>query len=527
MAEQTNDMRKKGAFSRLRLATAKDYIFPVSRRNMILIGGVGALAFLAVFAFDILFGKSHLISNGPLSSNHANFEQDCANCHTPAASVTNDKCSVCHEKYGDDLGVYTFKAHYVYRSNDLSRVSSSAKYATEERPCFACHPEHTGREAMITRVPDAQCLPCHPFGSFNGKHPQFEFFGKSSPDHAGLKFAHVAHVERVQKRENLVDIEKTCLYCHNPQPDGKNFQPMSFDRHCDACHLTTDDATPWLPIKAQADAPGVETLDTILQRQGPGTLWASYTNRNEFDLLGGSIKKKPIYHQDPWIMENLKMLRRQIYPEPGLTDLLKASGETSLPESKSLYREAIQTLRDYAAGLRSRPEREVQRELTQIDRYLKEVEEKLNNPHSPLDDTKFLLSTVRENPQLTPEQIAAFKNAAINLTKPCGKCHTVTNATILRVQKDQRVLQRAEFNHREHILQRRCLQCHTQIPFEEFIGNSAQLEPGRDQAAIQMIPAIQTCRECHQAGATSNRCVTCHYFHSNKTNRSNLLLYLD
>ena len=226
-------------------------------------------------------------------------------------------------------------------------------------------------------------------------------------------------------------------------------------------------------------------------------------------------------------MENLKMLRRQIYPEPGLIDLLKASGEVSLTESKSLYREAIQTLRDYATGLRSRPEREVQRELAQIDRYLKEVEEKLNNPYSPLDDTKFLLSTVQENPRVTPAQITEFKNVANNLTKPCGKCHTVVNATILRVQKDQRLLRRAEFNHREHILQRRCLQCHTQIPFEEFIGHSAQLDSSRDQAAIQMIPTIQTCRECHQPGATSNRCITCHYFHSNKTNRSNLLLYLD
>jgi hypothetical protein len=492
---------------------------------MFLIGGFAGLIVLAYAVFNIFLQKSTFISNGPLSSNHANFEGECTACHTQFASVTSEKCSVCHEKYGDKLGVYTFSAHYLYRSDDFRRLVPSEN----ESACFTCHPEHLGREANVTNVPDSRCLKCHEFGSFNKKHPQFEFVARLIPDNSNLKFAHVKHVERVQKRENLVDIEKACLYCHNPQPDGKKFQPINFDRHCDACHLTSSTATPWLKIQAgkNSNTPGVKTLEAIQKSQGPGTLWAFYTNLNEFQKRGDRVRKSPIYHQDPWIMENLKGLRRKIYPNLGIVDLLKASGDIPSQEVRLLYKEAVQTLKDYAIALRARPERSIQRELNKINRYIEEIENKLRDPYSPLDDTKFLLSTVEKNPNLSKGQIEQFEKFINKLTEPCQMCHVVSNATILRVQKDQRELKRAEFNHRDHILQRRCLDCHTAIPFIEFIGNSSKLDETKDRSAIQNIPTIETCQQCHQPKVTSNRCITCHFFHPNKSQRSNLLLYLD
>lgn len=518
-------MRKKGTFSDLRLSVAKKYVIPMSRRWMIYFGGIAALVFLGYALLNIFFQKSNFISNGPLSSNHANFEKDCASCHTKFASVTDEKCSVCHEKYGDKLGVYTFNAHYLYRSDDFRRLVP----AENEKPCLSCHPEHLGREVIITNVPDSRCLQCHKFGSFNHKHPQFEFADKQIPDNSNLKFTHIKHVERVQQRQNLVDIEKSCLYCHNPQPDGKNFQPINFDRHCDACHLTSSTATPWLRIQAgkNSNVPGVKTLETIQKRQGPGMLWAFYINLNEFQKRGNRVRKSPIYHQDPWIMENLQMLRRKLYPNLGLVDLLKASEDVPSNNVRILYQEAIQTLREYSIGLRSSPEPEVQRDLARINQYLNDVEKKLRDPYSPLDDTKFLLSTVEENPKLAKGQIEDFKNFINKMTQPCQQCHAVSNASILRVQKDQRVLRRAEFNHRDHILQRRCLDCHSKIPFLEYIGKSNELDQSRDRAALQNIPSIETCQECHQGAMTSNRCITCHFFHPNKSQRSNLLLYSD
>jgi hypothetical protein len=48
-----------------------------------------------------------------------------------------------------------------------------------------------------------------------------------------------------------------------------------------------------------------------------------------------------------------------------------------------------------------------------------------------------------------------------------------------------------------------------------------------DRSSIQNVPKIESCTECHNSSESSNRCVTCHYFHPNKTNRSSLLLYID
>ena len=331
------------------------------------------------------------------------------------------------------------------------------------------------------------------------------------------------------KREKLVDVEKSCMYCHNPKPDGKSFEAINFSRHCSACHLSSGAATPWLKIESgnNSRSPGVKTLQTMQKQPEPGAVSAFYINPNEFKKRGNKVKKSPIYHEDPWIMENLKSLRHWIYPNLGLVDLLKTSGDVSSNNVSILYREAVQTLREYAFGLRSRPERFVQRDLFRIDQYLRVVEKRLRDPYNPLDDTKFLLGTAVKNSSLTRAEIREFEKFTDLLTEPCQVCHLVANASILRVQKDQQILRRAEFNHRDHILQRRCLDCHSRISFPESAGPAATAIQSIDQARIQNIPGIETCQECHQAKVTSNRCITCHNFHPNKSQRSNLLLYLD
>jgi hypothetical protein len=555
MAKKENDKDKKGAFGAIRLSVSKKYLFPDPRRTMMVIGGLGCLTVLVYLIADLMFLKSSVTTSGPLSSFHAKFEKDCASCHTKFESVTNAKCSVCHEKTGDELGIYTLAAHEVYRSGDLQRITSSAKRATsaeKEHACFLCHQEHEGREALITSVPDSRCTDCHVFGSFNKNHPQFEFAAKQIPDDSTMKFTHIRHVQEVVKREKLVDIERACLYCHNPQPDGKNFSPIAFEAHCGACHLTPNMETPPLRIKDLNDpaAPGVETLEALRARRSPGTTWVANTNPNEFKIKPGNrLVKAPIYHEDPWIMENLKMIRRRLYPDLGFVDLLKTIGNVSTPNSSSpsIYNEAMQTLQDYATGLRGRPELEVQRDLARIDSLLKMTQKKLRRqPHrvahggrQAMANFKLVMPPPKLNPSLAPAQIQDLNLFVEDLTKPCQECHVVANAGISRVRNDQKILFRAEFNHRAHILQRRCLECHTEIPIVAHTGNGTNgtngtngangmvVSKSKDRAAIQNIPAIENCRACHNANETSNRCVTCHYFHPNKTNRSSMLLYLD
>jgi len=492
---------------------------------------------LGYYVIDFFFLKNSVTASGPLSSPHAKFEKNCASCHEPFKAATSEKCSVCHEKTGDKLGVYTFTGHYVYRSGEMQRLkTAAANFSAKETACAVCHQEHQGRNAFITNVPDNYCTSCHVYGSFNKNHPQFQFVTKRIPDDSTLAFTHIKHVKEIVKREKLTDIERACLYCHNPQPDGRHFEPIEFETHCNACHLTGTIATPALKIKTAGNLlePGVETLETIRNRRSLGTAWAFNTNPNEFQIKPGNrLVKSPIRHEDPWILENLKTIRRTLYPNLGLAELLKTAGETAMQNKPAattpIYLEAIQFLQEQAAGLRGRPEPEVQSELAKIDSLLKAARNKIQRQSLLNGEPKFVWPAVKVNASLNPDQIAGLNDLAASLTAPCRECHTVENAAILRVQKDQRILRRAEFNHRAHIVQRRCLECHTQIPIipPRRDAGAATIKSAQDRAAIQNIPDIENCRACHNSEETSNRCVTCHYFHPDKTNRSNMLLYLD
>jgi hypothetical protein len=325
------------------------------------------------------------------------------------------------------------------------------------------------------------------------------------------------------------------LYCHNPEPDGKHFTPIDFDKHCaGSCHYPVAPETPSLTIVDGSDKPGVETLEMIQRRRGPGTLWAFYTNPNEFRSDGGRVVKSPVYHKDPWILENLASLRKMLYPNLGLTELLNATGNPAIDDKTDLYMEAIAALKNYGAELAVRPEPEVQAELGRIDSLLKIAQQQMMDPTGGTMASGFLPLAGNENPGLTPDQRNDLERFANKLTKDCQKCHRVEHASILRVRADQRVLKRAEFDHRAHIIQRPyCLDCHNEIPVEQMLlGDSASvvlLKPKADSidsSKTQNIPRRENCFQCHTPSAASNMCVTCHYMHPNKTNRANLRLFV-
>ncbi len=515
---------EKGYFSDVRLPVTKKYVYPRSRKVMFFIGGVGALLIVAVFAFNTTVQRGTLISNGPLSSNHALFGEDCSTCHTPFGDVTDAQCESCHEKYGDELGIHTFASHYLYRSGDFTRVVPSP----DEVSCMTCHTEHVGRQTPITNVVDGRCLSCHDFGSFNTRHPEFEPTAEALADEANLKFPHAYHVSEVKDYQDLSDVEQTCLYCHNPNPDGKTFQALDFDRHCDACHLTSSISTPWLlnADNAPAGMPGVFTLDKIRAQRSPGTRWAEYMNPNEVQQRSTRVRKRPLYHEDPWILANLNRLRSVLYPSSGLADLLKTSADVDPQDARLLYEEALTTLRDYAEALRGQPERDVQEALDEVNQLMQLVTERLRDPYAPLDETRFSISAAQLNPALAPEQVGSYRRFINQLTEPCQQCHLVENATILRPQTDQKTLTRAEFDHGAHIIHLRCLQCHTEIPIKQLTATASEPDSSLDRAGILNLPAIASCQTCHDDDKASNTCITCHLFHPDKSQRSNLLLYL-
>jgi hypothetical protein len=334
-------------------------------------------------------------------------------------------------------------------------------------------------------------------------------------------------VREIMKKKNLEDMERACLYCHNASDDGKHFQPISFDDHCDACHLTSSSKTPRLAIRSGDDPNGVETMEQMRARPSPGTLWAAFANPAEYRVSGKTLIKSPLHHADPWVLENLRQLRAKLYEDTEMADLLRASADIPADRQRELYQEALASLETAAIGLRSRPERNVQEELTRIETNIAEIRRQLRDPYAPLDETRFQLALEQPNESLGEQEKADINQAVADLTEACRQCHAVDRATIGRVRKDLRRLNRAEFNHRDHILQARCLDCHSAIPFAEYVPTETKVPPAVDAAAIINLPSMATCRQCHEHTLASERCITCHEFHPNKNRRSHLLLYLD
>ena len=515
--------RGKGVFTDADLSVAAKYPPLLSRNRLLGIGAALALGVLGWVLFSHLLAGERWATRGPLSSNHAVFGEDCSVCHeADARTVTDERCADCHEKYSDGLGTFTFATHYVYRSDDFRRVVPSE----HERPCFTCHVEHEGLHEEITRVPDSRCRDCH-FDSFATGHPQFAFAAAAIADHSALRFGHIHHTREVMKRLELEDVERACLACHEPSAEGLGFEAIAFDRHCDACHLNATTATPGLPVLGRdGTAVGVETLEQIIAGGGPGTRWAYFANPGEFRDRGAVVVKSPVHHLDPWILENLRRLRGRLYPDAGLADLLRASPDATPQDTRALYREALATLEEQIVGLRGRPEPEIQEELRTLEAVVGDLREEVERPFAPLDESEFLLALGRRDEGLSGEETEALEQLVADLTEPCRACHLIEAATIARVEKDQRQLRRAEFNHRAHVVQAGCLDCHDAIPIAENLAAEAgaEVDEALDRAAIQNLPRIEKCRGCHGPRRASERCVTCHLFHPDTTHRRELVL---
>ena len=229
-------------------------------------------------------------------------------------------------------------------------------------------------------------------------------------------------------------------------------------------------------------------------------------------------------------MTNLARIRRILYPDLGLAELLKTAGAgngegATSDDPRELYREAIATLRARALELRGRPEPAVQAELGRLEGLLAAAEQRLQAGEAPPADP--FAATPALDPRLTADQVAAHQRLALDLTEPCRKCHVESGAAIQRVQKDQKTLLRARFDHRAHVVQVAfCADCHSAIPgLAEVTAQSELRDEPADVAATQNLPRIAVCQRCHTPDAARNACVTCHLFHPEPGRRAALLVH--
>ena len=518
MDQPQHGQRRKGFFSDLWLPVAERYLYARPRRTMFLAGGIGAALVLGLFAFDAIEREGVLVSNGPLSSNHALFGNDCSTCHTPLEGATDVKCQTCHEKYGDELGVYGFASHYLYHSDDFDRAAP----ASQELACATCHQEHNGLDAAISSAPSDACGSCHGYAQFEA-HPQFDFVAEEEPDDANLHFSHTQHVNEVMADRELHDVEQSCIQCHQAEPSGRGFEPLAFEVACASCHLGERTSTPPVPLAGAPGEPGALMPATLAELARPGAREAAYINPADFRTAGEQVRKRPVWHADPWIMQNLRLLREALYPSAELSQLLRASADVRPSEGARLQDEAIETLRAYVDELRGAPQDEVRAELQRLDSLLLVAERRTESPYSPVDETRFLISAAQLDTALTSEEVAAYEGAVDALTQPCQTCHVVEQATILHAQADQDVLRRANFDHGAHVIHARCLDCHGQIPIQEHLALGTTASEDVDHAGIQNLPPIATCQSCHAERKAASDCGTCHDFHPDRGQRANLL----
>ncbi len=480
--------------------------------GMVVMAGLGLLV-------EVGSGTGELWETGRLSSVHAGLEETCAACHDTSETVSTEKCVACHGQVGDTPGRFAFEAHYAYGSGDRAGTIDHER----EVGCAACHVEHQGRRTDLrATAADRQCESCHLESGFD-RHPEFEFAARAAPDDAGLAFTHARHVRFVLDERGLAGTRDACLACHAPGADGRGFRPPAFDAACGGCHLTGDDESPELPVQPRrvpilrdvrggvALRLGVETVEAVRARLGPGDRWALRTSPARFEVDDGRVVKLGVEHADPWILHNLRRLRRAVYPSAGLADLLTASADVGPADRRRLYDEALGTLQSWTDELRGRDDDGIQGTVATFDRMMEALGQRMGAASAAYDPEPFRLG--EPDARLTADQIGAVDAFAARVAEPCLQCHTVERATIRRVQRTQSILRRARFDHRPHVLLRDCLGCHTRIPIADRVDGGGPIAAEPDNAPIQNVPGVETCRACHTPDLSFDRCRTCHEFH--------------
>ena len=218
-------------------------------------------------------------SPGKVAGPHAAWEADCAACHIAGTNLRDDASAIALNSAL--LGGRAIGDHHQIDARCQSCHSGEEHHSNQKQAevlsCAGCHRDHQGRDASLTRVPDAVCTACHAnigqhrertaraavtdhrITSFAVDHPPFRSLAAVNP--GLLKFNHKLHMLPGQAAKGtkptglkrLADVPKRyrdrlasfsadeaiqldCSYCHEPDAAGALYQPTNFERHCAACH---------------------------------------------------------------------------------------------------------------------------------------------------------------------------------------------------------------------------------------------------------------------------------------------------
>jgi hypothetical protein len=279
---------------------SEHYLFPRPKLAFVgpaLLLGAGLLVLLSV-AWAL--GLRRPVSPGAVITSHGTVETSCQACHS-TGHVANVRCQRCHDPA--TAGRLDNRSHVLFGSGDLKKAGLAPPLE-----CATCHVEHRGRTAPLTHVDQRQCSSCH-FRSFKG-HPEFAVLRTPSRELPGLKFGHgpatasfKGHVAEVMEKKGLSQTQ-ACLTCHETGT-GRDFQPVSFERHCAECHEKALVATVGIP---EADVLKPE----VFIGGGFGT---QPVTSAEFETARSRVSKNVLRHEDDWVLASARRLRRELEPE--------------------------------------------------------------------------------------------------------------------------------------------------------------------------------------------------------------------
>ena len=230
----------------------------------------------ATLAAGNAFHPDSTWSSGKLSLSHTGLEQNCKACHVNAfEAVRDESCKTCHQTVHDHADPFRI-ARAQPDLNQWGRVKLAFQETFNIPPgrCVECHTEHEGRTQMAATA-QRFCSDCHQTlkeklpdtrlanaGDFEDSHPEFQpavltrwdgnrpmlqrvSLAAKPQENSNLKFPHDMHLSKTNGVAQMArrlggeygfGTALACKDCHDADPTGTRFQPVSMEEDCQMCH---------------------------------------------------------------------------------------------------------------------------------------------------------------------------------------------------------------------------------------------------------------------------------------------------
>ena len=501
------------------------------------IAGILTLLVLMGSVFALVLGQREVLMPGAVSMKHSKFANQCEVCHASVKPVwrfvDNKACQTCH------------------RSDILSPAHFTQEVAMSPPPlCASCHLEHKGQKVLL-EVPDQKCVQCHgdlkakdqgvpniaAVHGFTSDHPEFAI-SRSRPDRAypplrvrlndkaqlkddgRLKLNHSVHLGLEQDYLETMGIKPlTCTECHRADDEGRNMQPITFQRDCMRCHVSDLEFDPLLPGRSVTHGREPEAVRQQLDEIYSGVFLQAHPEEAKKPertrwIPGRRLPGQPQTAHEQYVVDRRAEAERSLFARKKVAKCLKChSVESPVLNHGSAASQEGQVL---SQGVRSgKPEARVLL-----------LGSSKTNPHTDGDESEVGIKSARTSeesnrsetnistsPSVDTNRIKTDIFPVINSTIDISPVSTLPMPELFRIERVNvpvRWLPYSRFDHQAHsplpeIKEKGkgnwCVACHENAPASRITEDV-------------LLPSIDLCRSCHmEPGGAQASCKSCHDFH--------------